>query len=269
MKNSLSIAILCSLFAFYLTACKKGPDVPVPQDKTCRIENFRFSSGVTTPSDSGLVSYYADGNPRRVLMGNGGTGSPHSLFIYDKLGRLTDHIGAYGGNQDPLNLPDLYLFEFWVRYAYADQNAASLPVGDTIRTAGQARYGQITFASQITIESFVYDAEKRIVQISATGTFPTPTRNFTYDANGNLVLAGVTYDTRKNYRQTNKVWMLVDRNYSKNNPFIATQYNAEGYPTLFPASNPQRYQDIFLRRSLDFKVMNYECTTAVAKRMAE
>jgi dipeptidyl aminopeptidase/acylaminoacyl peptidase len=258
MKTSSRIVILLSLFTVYLTACKKGPDVPMPET-SCKILNFTYTSPANPANYIGTVSYNGDGNPASVVIAPVTTGNPHALFIYDKNKRLTDYIGSYGNNTDPSNLPGLFLFEYWVRYAYADNNPASLPIGDTVRTLGQAINGVISFASQTTIESFVYDAEKRIVSISATGTFPTPTVTFTYDANGNLVLPNTTYDAKKNFRQTNKVWMLIDRNYSRNNPFVATQYNAEGFPTLFPAAPSTGALSNFLRRSMNFKTMEYDC----------
>ena len=259
MKSSFSIAILCSIVALSLGACKKGPDVPMPETN-CRITSFTYTIPLNSTPYSGIVSYNNDGNPSAVKISPVFTASPHATFFYDKHKRLTDHIGVYGAQTDPSNLPDKITFEYWVRFIYADENPSSLPIGDTLYVIGNYTKGGPILASSTTIESFVYDAQGRIIQVTASSNFPT--RTYTYDANGNLVLPNVVYDTRKNPRQTNKVWMLVDKNFSKNNPVVATQYNAEGFPTLFPAPDPQHYPDDFVRRSVVFKTIDYDCATA-------
>jgi len=54
--------------------------------------------------------------------------------------------------------------------------------------------------------------------------------SYSYNADGNL--AGHDYDDKINYHRTNRVWMFIDRDYSVNNPVIATyEYNDFGLPT--------------------------------------
>ena len=96
----------------------------------------------------------------------------------------------------------------------------------------------------------------------SSGNFPSIGYSYSYDAKGNLTGRDLTYDDKKNFRQTSKVWMLIHKNFSRNNAFAATQYNSEGYPTVFPAPSATDTPDAFLRRSLNFKTIEYSCTVS-------
>lgn len=79
-----------------------------------------------------------------------------------------------------------------------------------------------------------------------------------YDANGNVVLDYTTYD---NYKNTNKIWMFIDDDYSVNNPFTAITYKSVGLPLTFPAAQPSRvYLDDFSYRQMNILTMQYSCS---------
>ena len=263
MKTTAKISLLVPLLIIQFLACKKKPEIPPVQVSTCKLVNFTYTTPANRNTDfSGQVNYNSVGNPISVIVSPVQTGNTHALFLYDKYNRLTDYIASYGNNTDPANLPASFLFEFWTRYVYADDNPASLPIRDTFRTVGQYTNGVFVFGSLMTIETNTYDAQNRIVQVTSSGNIMT--RTYAYDANGNLVLPGVTYDNKKNFRQGNKVFMLIDRNYSKNNPLTAAQYNSEGYPTVFPPAPAIGVHDSFIRRGMNFKTMDYACSVGTA-----
>jgi hypothetical protein len=253
MKSTPRIATLVLLLIIQLTACQKKPVTPPPVEaEVCRITRMETNAGAV------FFTYNSYGNPTRITLANPTTGKPHRAFLYDKYNRLTDYIGNYLVIPDSIqNFSDLsnsmlsFYFEFWYRYTYVDENPNSLPIGDTVRMGGGFRgtFGPIV-ASQ-RIETYMYDSQNRIVNGGA----------YNYDANGNLILPNVTYDDKKNYRQTNRIWMFIDRDYSKNNPFIATAYNSEGYPTVLPSQSFVPGRGNFIPYPLGINTMEYSCST--------
>ena len=262
MKATLNILTAIVFCIIQITACQKKTVTPPVEAELCKITHMNTDHG------GGTFTYNAYGNPRNIIMDRTGTGNPHMTFLYDKYNRLTDHIGTYvllpdsiGTYSDLSKSQASFIFEFWYRYTYADENASSLPIADTARYVGGYSAGKFGIVSQTFPEIFVYDSQKRIAQVITVNSVFA--RTYNYDANGNLIRPNVTYDNKKNWRLTNKVWMLIDRNFSKNNPFIATAYNSEGYPTVFPdpASSPTLI-DNFWPRQRGIYTMDYSCSMA-------
>jgi len=80
--------------------------------------------------------------------------------------------------------------------------------------------------------------------------------SYQYDASGNLVRPGVTYDDKVRIYRTNDIWMFLMRDYSKNNAVVANEYNAAGYPTFVNnSSTPFGIMGADLR----FARINYGC----------
>lgn len=258
MSTTLKLATFTLFALIHFTSCQKKSVTPPKEESNCKITAFTFQQGSAT------FNYNSFGNPTSVLFSNVGTGNPHGLFRYDIYNRLTDYIGSYSGATDPNNLPPTMVFEYWNRFVYADNNPASMPIRDTTRAIGLYINGAFGQVSQIRTNDYSYDTQGRITQIDTReGAFGMSKVNYVYDANGNLILPNVTYDMKRNYRTTSKVLMLIDRNYSVNNPFVATTYNAEGYPTTFPVPPAsQFYLDNFLRRGVNLKTMDYSCSGA-------
>jgi len=251
MKLTLNAATLVLFVIIQMTACRKK-DVPAPPEpEECRITGMTYSGGILKNMiATANYTYNNAGNPLSVLVSSSGTGNPHSLFFYDQYNRLTDYISTYKEFTDPANMPASFAFEVWIRYVYADLNPSSMPVRDTVRIFGIYTNGKYDFINSMRVETLTYDSEGRIVRPEG------------YDANGNLNIRGVTYDNKINYRRTNKVWMLVDKNFSVNNPLTATAYNSAGYPLTFPDPPPPNFNtDFFLLREVGIRTISYSCST--------
>ena len=106
----------------------------------------------------------------------------------------------------------------------------------------------------INIHYFSYDNQDRVIKDSFSsqnfgyhGVFA----QYSYDADGNKV--GGVYDHKINIHRTNKVWMFLDRDYSVNNPFTASEYNKFDLPvTISTGSN---FLDIYF----DSVTVKYMC----------
>jgi hypothetical protein len=129
-------------------------------------------------------------------------------------------------------------FETWTKYVY---NSGGLIVRDTQYTFG-AYVDSTPIAHPETsgywVSEFSYDAQGRVIARTDQSFGPgssnyTSTSQFQYDANGNLVVDGATYDSHQNLLRTNKIWMFVCTNYSRNNGFHASAYTNHDLPQSF------------------------------------
>jgi YD repeat-containing protein len=89
---------------------------------------------------------------------------------------------------------------------------------------------------------YTYDAKRRISQAAVYtinyGVITGPqTYTFNYNSSGNRT--GPVYDDKLNLNRTNKIWMFLARDYSMNNPFVATQYNLNDLPLVIPSATLQ------------------------------
>lgn len=217
----------------------------------CDIKHIQYTFG--SQKSEANFTYNTHGDPVSVTVSNPGTGNPKVIFLYDHYNRITDYIGPYS-KLDPANLPKEIFFEYWISYTYADQNPSSLPVVDTFRSFGIYRNGQFTVSTPTNIEHYTYDSKGRIIQINYSNIYSNNTLTYNYNANGNLVRSNVMYDDKINFRRTNKLFMFLDRDYSMNNPFIATSYNDKGLPLTIPNSPVD-----FLHRVLFLTSIDYSC----------
>ena len=152
-------------------------------------------------------------------------------------------------------------------------------VRDTVRVFGTIVNGQPVedeqYAPYTTIHHLQYDSYDRIDEdsfnFSNIPTTLTKSITYTYNVAGNLsrvttIIPEVNhteeinysgYDSRLNIHRTNKIWMLIDREYSVNNPIQAENYNQFGLPLKFrsPGSNYPFVYGHNISNS-DFK---YEC----------
>lgn len=250
MRNILILA-----FAFlamtYVTSCQKKPVIIPPKEEPgCRITYYKYSSFAITLN----FAYNAAGNPVNAVTPPppGTTGFPNVYFSYDKFNRVSEFISYYWlvlDSNSRVNLTGTSYLQY-IKYAYADDNPASMPVRDTFR------FGQYPGGPIMYVGVYEYDRDGRITKRTTPVNPIDNTKTYEYDANGNLILPGVTYDSGKNYRGRNKVFMLIDKNYSVNNPFIATSYNAEGYPVLLSGFN----SDLFLYHTVADFEMRFDCS---------
>ncbi|HVS96838.1 MAG TPA: hypothetical protein VHE54_10140 [Puia sp.] len=170
--------------------------------------------------DTLTFNYDKWGNPTTIIRPRPSTGTPNFEFRYDANHRLTDYIGTYTNH---------IVAEFWHRYIY---NAHGLITTDSMYVFPAIVNGQIDHsvgdarASQLT-----YDRLGRIIkEVPAYGLYDSLV--FSYDAAGNRTDEG-PFDDKVNFHRTNKIWMFIDRDYSINNPFIATSYNKAWLPLHF------------------------------------
>ncbi|MET0466248.1 MAG: hypothetical protein ABW007_24025, partial [Chitinophagaceae bacterium] len=177
---------------------------------------------------------------------------PNFIFKYDSKKRLVESIEYY----------DNGVFENWSRYYY---NSQGMITSDTTYKGGVVVNGNATLpdeeAAELRVHRYVYDAQKRIITVKlfwpreSEESFDEQT--YEYDANGNRQLDGgaASYDDKMNIHRTHKVFMFMDRNYSRNNPVGATAYNARYLAVTYgPAVS-----ETFLRKSLGNAAVTYKC----------
>jgi len=231
-RHSLLMLVSLSGILGILSSCQKEIDVsksgddimgtPLPTTGLyCRIESIWENPGEIFQK-FWLVAYDEFENPKFITTPLPATGQPFRTFKYDSWHRLREFRGEYSNTH----------FENWSFYGY-DLNGR---IGyDTTYTFGDL--GEVpTNYFMKTLTRYEYDAQGRMIR--AFGTF-IPTAgpvtpfddHYAYDGSGNLVRPGITYDTKTNMNRTNDIWMFLRRDYSMNNPFSASVYNATGFPT--------------------------------------
>jgi YD repeat-containing protein len=225
-----SLASLLTLF----TACRKEMDVPnkdevagtpLPGQPTyCRIESI-WENPHAADQRYFLVLYNEYENPTAVTIPFPSTGHPYRTFKYDGWHRLKEYLGEYGNGN----------FEFWHFYGFDNNGRIGV---DTNYVLGTLSDKPRNYFDRI-ISQIQYDSEGRIIRVSSTNMSGAHTETtYTYDARGNLVYPGVTYDDKINLNRTNDIWMFLNRDYSMNNPFFADAYNSAGYPTVINTNSP-------------------------------
>ncbi|HTI10217.1 MAG TPA: hypothetical protein VL832_16735 [Puia sp.] len=183
--------------------------------KTSHVSNI--AAGVADTLD---FSYDKSGNPLSVIhrMDIG----DNSLFTYDKKGRLSEYINIFPSNTAG---------DYWHRYAYDGKKGDQI-IADTAFRDFTSSNGKLLSYNDIDLTTFQYDDYGRIRQSTEYVLGNTIVRQYTYDAQGNLVHPGGTFDNKVNIHLTNKTWMFVDRDYSLNNPVDngSYAYNSVGLP---------------------------------------
>ena len=99
------------------------------------------------------------------------------------------------------------------------------------------------------VSKFYYNQDNPDMEAIST------TSLYEYDKRGNLVIADATYDKKTSIYRTHAIWMFLNRNYSLNNPVVATSYNANGLPLTFTNGIS------FFESSIDIKSIDYNCTS--------
>lgn len=232
MKKRFSLLLTCvPILLMFLSGCRKQVEQPFqPQEVAgtpnpimptyCRIESIWENPGASNQRFI-LVLYDQYENPVAITTPLPSTGHPYRTFMYDNFHRLKQYRGEYSNGN----------YEFWHFYGL-DLNGR---IGrDTMYTLGaMGPTGPLTYFER-AISQITYDAQGRIIRVvTDTQINPSHTEtNYTYDASGNLVRPGVVYDNKMNMNRTNDIWQFLNRDYSVNNPFIASAYNSTNYPTV-------------------------------------
>jgi len=225
---------------------------PCADFKFCNIKSYTFPGFSTTYSpNTASFTYDAFGNPLTVTNTEVVTGAPNLIFKYDAAHRLSEFIRPYANGT----------FETWSKYVY---DASGKIATDTTYVFGQVTPAGPADYWEARLTTYTYDATCRILKTSSlviegenTGTLPF-VQTYAYDASGNLIRPGITYDNKVNIHRSNKIFMFVDRDYSMNNPFTATSYNAYSFPQVInlPKPAPSIY---FLQRFIDQATFVYQC----------
>ena len=229
------------LFAFILTSgilfagCKKTKvDKFNPTDcSQCLIQEIV----VERPDQDSLhyiFTYNTNGDPVTVKNDGVTTGNPNLFFVYDQNHRLTQMVHPYENG----------FYESWDKYGY---NSTGQIVRDTMYQNGlftdSIAQPAVAFTAYFT---YSYDAQGRISKRTDSTFYynvysNTDSATFSYDATGNQIRLGVTYDNKNSILRTNKVWMFICNDFSVNNPFTATAYNSYKLPFDFPAVDYNNY----------------------------
>jgi hypothetical protein len=217
-----------------LLGCQKFIDIKDvwhQHNPDCRIERITYHSDIGSDSTVAIFHYNNKGNPSRIsFLGN--AYPPDYFFHYDKKNRLTDYFGAFPN--------DMYFF--WYHYMY--DNSGRI-IADTINGFGIVVDGKPVPNDQFKWHSvYEYDPFDRIKKVTITELSgpDVHTDSFAYNSAGNLTFYRQiqsdstlidSHDNRVSFVRTNKLWMFLSRNYSRNNLDKAEAYNSSGLPVRF------------------------------------
>lgn len=197
--------------------------------------SFTYNGSAEGPRQSGLVFYNQQNNPDSILFDgvlSDSIGDPSILralrFGYNSNKQLTSTTLIGSGN-------------FLITHTYLYDGSGRIST-DSARIIQTDPIGYVIYSK--------YDQQDRIYEqiVSAYESggqiYPTPiiyTYKYAYDSAGNLKRQyrngdAVTYDNKVSYMRTNKIWMFLSNNYSKNNPDNAFGYTSFGLPTGFRSS---------------------------------
>ncbi|MBV4358823.1 hypothetical protein [Pinibacter aurantiacus] len=244
---------------FFSTGCQKLIDyVKKPGNgkdysDICQVKTVN-SDGGDWGADY-VFNYNKRGNLESIITSFPTDGNPNVFIFYDKKQRPTQIIYPYRSNPTEPGPVD-----GWETFGY---NSAGQIVRDTSYTFGAIGAGGAPDPSSALIKkisTIQYDGYDRVVgqkdSVFYYGIFNnTNLWAYKYDANGNLAysarqyhsneLGGTTYndtirvmfpyDNKINIRQTNRLWMFLDKNYSVNNSLSGASYNLYGLPLVFDA----------------------------------
>jgi len=240
------LAAMASLSS--LSSCRKFYDYiehhPDAQDTGCRVTQLIYADN---PMSDGLrmnITYNAKGNPVTLMQP-----SPRQFYIvtenrfrYDRFDRLSDYLeAAVGGG--PEDEGRIYSPSIWHKYGYPSPDI----VTDTFITYPTTLYNQPSpiAPAGTTIFLYKFDAAGKMIATAESQKIPHPPKPvfspIGYDARGNKDYgpgSNIVYDSAVNVYRTNKIWQLVFKDYSRNNPVyktsLPTPVNAYGLPTRLP-----------------------------------
>ncbi|QEC45008.1 hypothetical protein [Pseudobacter ginsenosidimutans] len=242
--------------AFLSVSCNKKAEVQKlagdaaanywPDQRYCNIDSIK----ITNENRWYKFSYNSFGNPVSIITNNTSTGNPNWFFYYDANRRMNKYIRMYDNQGD--------YFETFKKFVYGPGNRVTY---DSSWVFGIVVNGEPTnyVASQVT--TYYYDSLGRISRTwTAFIEFPGEgfEKTYNYDANGNLIKPGITYDNRNNIHNTNNWWRLIDKDYSKNNPYRASSYIGYLLPRDFFSDLNTNYR-YFLDIDMPHATFTYQC----------
>lgn len=228
------LLVASGLFVFY--GCRKNDLRFKDPAQRCRIQTMTGLLGEQVIHRK--FNYDEFGNPVSVvyLETEDGTGTPSFNFYYNDKHQLIRYSG-YSGHLLSYNSIGQVIIDS-ASYYY---------------TGGDARYEHkfyYDFYGRISkvVSKFYYD----VYESEDAGSITT--NHYKYDARGNLIIPGVTYDHKTNLSRTNPIWQFINRDYSINNAVKATSYNSAGLPLTYEEDNR------FLESSIFIQTVDYDCS---------
>jgi hypothetical protein len=180
---------------------------------------------IRSVDDTATITYNDVGNPVTVRYSTQGYDHYWHTFNYDEQNRLVE----YRVELEPGLDIEIHT------YGYDDRNRVILDIG-VFRLTG---YIKIRSTFEYDSRNRIIKENKEVIDIEeGSQPFEIDPVVYDYDVRGNLRNPfaqpdSLVYDDKVNFRRTNKVWMLINRNYSLNNPVGKLQYNEYGLPVVF------------------------------------
>ena len=217
-----------------------------PDQRYCNIDSIK----VTTENRWWKFNYDSYGNPVSIIAKETSTGNPNWFFYYDANRRMNKYIRLYD-NQNGY-------FETFKKFIYGANNRVAY---DSSWSFGIVVNGEPANYNSIQVTTYYYDSLGRISRTWTAAVEPTGygfEKIFNYDANGNLIRPGIIYDNRNNIHNTNNWWRLIDKDYSRNNPYRASSYIGYLLPRDFYSDLYTNYR-YFLGMDMPFATFTYQC----------
>jgi hypothetical protein len=271
-KNKLAKAAFALFLAFatFLTSCQKlidyinkpgnGKDV----SDICQVQKISVDGpwGPTTYD----FNYNKHNDLESLIVTPQGDFYSNMFFIYDNKSRVTKILHSSLSNATN---PD---------YVWRTDKFEYNKAGQIIRDSSSMPYFKSLVVSLSQYDAYgrviiVYDSVWQFGQFSNVDTFA-----YKYDERGNLVYQAHTYhgqgnnywpfrdttwlapyDDKINIRQTNKMWMYIDKNYSVNNCLSGATYNNYGLPVNFDGTQYSRGYNWFLQYLNGNVTVEYQC----------
>lgn len=224
MKRSFTLQSIIGICMLSLViSCHKKGDIEVPC-RLLKIAHFDQTGSDAVGSYAGFLEYTSWGDPAKITWDDPSTGRPNYIFTYNNKRRLIRFEGLHSGT----------VFEFVSFYIYEGDKI----VGDSSWYLGSDvnNYRQTAYISNV--DKYTYDTKGRIIRIDGKSSFGNVySTTYAYDAAGNRVRDGATYDNKKSYLRTNSWLMFVNRDFSMNNYRVADEYNKKGLPLIYQNTN--------------------------------
>jgi YD repeat-containing protein len=219
--------------SFFFSACSKIRD-KINQDcfdvsKFCRIASIDADFTGNGVFEHFQFSYNAAGDPQKWSFTDGENGVDY-YFRYDKKGRLTDVLATKREQTSVI---------VWNRFSYPSPRMIIDSFYFSLGNLNDPHppYDPGKPGSRTVMQMDEQGRLAKLLHANPDGSDYV----YSYDPNGNLILPGVNYDDKVNIYRTSRVWQLLYRDYSRNNPTTAVSgqfvtpaaYNAYGLPTRF------------------------------------
>lgn len=261
-KLRVFLLIAMSFQLLQLTSCGKIDDFfhkpTEPAAKSCNVSKLEFKYQGDSPNSPDKIYYFtynSYGNPVSAISPTVSVEFYNFYFLYDKKQRLTDLIMPYPAFTGD-SIPRVFNFLYYIKYTYVNDSKALQPVADTFHSFGAYNNGAISRCATCPfpyVTNYEYDAEGRISKTTTNYNGQISRQDFNYDARGNLIRSGAVYDDKVNVNRTNAVWMFTNKDYSRNNPFVADTYNTQGLP------EKTTHGAFFLQTNFTTGTFSYSC----------